>query len=79
MKTEPSNENPSAAAVACSALLADLREKLIATSEEWRTLPTDPHNINTPVYIALIEVANVIEKVIKSANDQSSATPGQGT
>lgn len=37
---------------------------ILKEKAEWfRTAPEDPHNINTAVYVALLSVAEALEKV----------------
>ncbi len=71
----PVPANGATSVIGSSDLLADIHRRLIMASEDWRTLPSDPHNINTPVYIAMLEVANVIEAALKSANVEVSNPP----
>lgn len=46
-------------------LLTEIHQRLIESSEYWRTRPTNPPSVNAPVYIALLEVAKVIEAAMK--------------
>lgn len=41
--------------------LQKLKQSLQKRAETWRTNPEDPHNINTAVYVALLEVSEAIK------------------
>ena len=49
--------------------LKTIHAHIISRAEWWRINPDDSHNINLPVYVAMLEVANAInEALTKSKN-----------
>jgi hypothetical protein len=45
--------------------LYEITNELERRAEWWRTNPKDPHNINTAVYVSLLETSAVIRQSIE--------------
>jgi len=55
---------------ATAILLKDIHAAILERAEWWRVNPNDQHQLNTAVYVSMLEVANAINTLIEERKEK---------